>query len=121
MSGSACIRLSYVDSNHDRQNQKLQCYHYTIRQSLAAKAEALNHATKLLTKSRTTKFFRVFNGTGAVAEIRFYIISVMYVVACLCHASKLLRINCFVVSCLSRSKCTRLLFVGDADSECQGV
>lgn len=67
-------QLSYVDSNHDRQNQKLQCYHYTIRQSIAAKAEALNHATKLLTKSRTTKFFRVFNGTGAVAELRFYMI-----------------------------------------------
>ncbi len=61
MSGSACIRLSYVDSNHDRQIQKLQCYHYTIRQSLAAKACALNHATKLLTKSRPTKFFRDFN------------------------------------------------------------
>lgn len=25
--------LSYEDSNFDRQNQKLQCYHYTIRQS----------------------------------------------------------------------------------------
>ncbi len=25
--------LSYLDSNQDRQNQKLQCYHYTIRQS----------------------------------------------------------------------------------------
>lgn len=25
--------LSYQDSNLDRQNQKLQCYHYTIRQS----------------------------------------------------------------------------------------
>ena len=73
MSGSACIRLSYVDSNHDRQNQKLQCYHYTIRQSIVAKAEALNRATKLLTKSRLTKFFRVFNGgaksTGTQLEI----------------------------------------------------
>ena len=56
------IRLSYVDSNHDRQNQKLQCYHYTIRQSLAAKACALNRVAKLLTKSGPTKFFRVFNG-----------------------------------------------------------
>ena len=27
-------RLSYPDSNQDRQNQKLQCYHYTIRQSM---------------------------------------------------------------------------------------
>ena len=75
MSGSACIRLSYVDSNHDRQNQKLQCYHYTIRQSIAAKAEALNRVAKLLTKSRLTKFFRVFNGTGAVAELKFNIVS----------------------------------------------
>ena len=28
------LLLSYLDSNQDRQNQKLQCYHYTIRQSL---------------------------------------------------------------------------------------
>ena len=28
--------LSYQDSNLDRQNQKLQCYHYTIRQSLSS-------------------------------------------------------------------------------------
>ena len=27
------FELSYEDSNLDRQNQKLQCYHYTIRQS----------------------------------------------------------------------------------------
>ncbi len=27
------VVLSYQDSNLDRQNQKLQCYHYTIRQS----------------------------------------------------------------------------------------
>lgn len=25
--------LSYPDSNQDKQNQKLLCYHYTIRQS----------------------------------------------------------------------------------------
>ena len=25
--------LSYADSNHDKQNQNLLCYHYTIRQS----------------------------------------------------------------------------------------
>ncbi len=30
---SALSPLSYEDSNLDRQNQKLQCYHYTIRQS----------------------------------------------------------------------------------------
>lgn len=63
-----------MDSNHDRQNQKLQCYHYTIRQSFAAKAVALNRATKLLTKSRPTKFFRVFNGElmigGVVAGLK---------------------------------------------------
>lgn len=31
------LKLSYQDSNLDRQNQKLQCYHYTIRQSLLPK------------------------------------------------------------------------------------
>lgn len=31
------LLLSYEDSNLDRQNQKLQCYHYTIRQSLLLK------------------------------------------------------------------------------------
>ena len=30
---SALFELSYPDSNQNRQNQKLQCYHYTIRQS----------------------------------------------------------------------------------------
>ena len=33
--------LSYQDSNLDRQNQKLQCYHYTIRQSLLPKTSVL--------------------------------------------------------------------------------
>ncbi len=28
------LLLSYADSNHDKQNQNLLCYHYTIRQSL---------------------------------------------------------------------------------------
>ncbi len=28
------VLLSHQDSNLDRQNQKLQCYHYTMRQSL---------------------------------------------------------------------------------------
>ena len=31
------VALSYQDSNLDRQNQKLQCYHYTIRQSVVPK------------------------------------------------------------------------------------
>ncbi len=30
-----CEVLTYPDSNQDRQNQKLQCYHYTISQSLS--------------------------------------------------------------------------------------
>ncbi len=33
--------LSYQDSNLDRQNQKLQCYHYTIRQSSLPRVQAL--------------------------------------------------------------------------------
>ena len=32
------FELSYLDSNQDRQNQKLQCYHYTIRQSCVPKS-----------------------------------------------------------------------------------
>lgn len=28
------LRLAYQDSNLDRQNQNLQCYHYTISQYL---------------------------------------------------------------------------------------
>ncbi|MDO5334307.1 MAG: hypothetical protein Q4F93_09885, partial [bacterium] len=40
------IVLSYLDSNQDRQNQKLQCYHYTIRQSLLPKASARADALK---------------------------------------------------------------------------
>ena len=34
------LSLSYLDSNQDRQNQKLQCYHYTIRQSYLLKCSA---------------------------------------------------------------------------------
>ena len=33
LSNYAYIRLSYADSNHDKQNQNLLCYHYTIGQS----------------------------------------------------------------------------------------
>ena len=29
----ASFTLSYPDSNQDKQNQNLLCYHYTIRQS----------------------------------------------------------------------------------------
>ena len=36
LKGFFCL-LSHQDSNLDRQNQKLQCYHYTIRQSLLLK------------------------------------------------------------------------------------
>ncbi len=40
--------LSYADSNHDKQNQNLLCYHYTIRQSYkcAAKLSFLYKTTK---------------------------------------------------------------------------
>ena len=38
LSRSSTLGLSYQDSNLDRQNQKLQCYHYTIRQSYSPKA-----------------------------------------------------------------------------------
>ena len=31
--GHLSIQLSYEDSNLDKQNQNLLCYHYTIRQS----------------------------------------------------------------------------------------
>ncbi len=30
----SCFLLSHQDSNLDRQNQKLQCYHYTMRQAM---------------------------------------------------------------------------------------
>ena len=35
LKGFFCL-LSHQDSNLDRQNQKLQCYHYTMRQSFVA-------------------------------------------------------------------------------------
>ena len=38
---SVVLKLSYQDSNLDRQNQKLQCYHYTIRQSSLPKTSVL--------------------------------------------------------------------------------
>ena len=52
--------LSYQDSNLDRQNQKLQCYHYTIRQSLSfeisnARARIPESGAKLAIISETAK------------------------------------------------------------------
>ena len=35
--------LSYADSNHDKQNQNLLCYHYTIRQSFASSNAHAKH------------------------------------------------------------------------------
>ena len=53
-------RLSYQDSNLDRQNQKLQCYHYTIRQSSELQsASAIPHENPL----RSQKLFKfIFKG-----------------------------------------------------------
>ena len=48
--------LSYLDSNQDRQNQKLQCYHYTIRQSFSAK-NPLRLRGSFLGGAKIRKFF----------------------------------------------------------------
>ena len=47
------LLLSYADSNHDKQNQNLLCYHYTIRQSYKS-------AAKLSFLYKTTKKKRAF-------------------------------------------------------------
>jgi hypothetical protein len=52
--------LSYLDSNQDRQNQKLQCYHYTIRQSYVLRACALKSSAKLISFFRFCKRFAEF-------------------------------------------------------------
>ena len=39
--------LAYQDSNLDKQNQNLLCYHYTIRQSLSLKGKIPKSATKI--------------------------------------------------------------------------
>lgn len=39
---TACFMLSYQDSNLDKQNQKLLCYHYTIRQSSTSSTEKIS-------------------------------------------------------------------------------
>ena len=53
--------LSNKDSNLDRQNQNLQCYHYTIRQSLF---RILNVSAKiqlfLISATKKIIFFKVF-------------------------------------------------------------
>lgn len=46
--------LSYLDSNQDRQNQKLQCYHYTIRQSSVPKKRS-----RFLKRCKVTNFFPI--------------------------------------------------------------
>ena len=53
--------LSYQDSNLDRQNQKLQCYHYTIRQSsVLQSASVITHENSLRSQSqcKVTIIFR---------------------------------------------------------------
>ena len=55
--------LSYQDSNLDKQNQNLLCYHYTIRQSYSLRhipAERPKAIAKLVTLSVTAKFFLIF-------------------------------------------------------------
>ena len=52
------LLLSYLDSNQDKQNQNLLCYHYTIGQSLLC--SLLKSGAKVCIKSVITKLFRLF-------------------------------------------------------------
>ena len=55
--------------------------------------------------------------SGAVAGLKFYMIFALNVAACLWHASKATRYNKPIVRLLRRAKGTRLLFVGNIDSD----
>ncbi len=44
--------MSYQDSNLDRQNQKLQCYHYTMRQSSLPSAESATRSGSALKRCK---------------------------------------------------------------------
>ena len=46
--------LGYPDSNQERQDQNLQCYHYTISQCF------LFSGAKVVTFLQTSKFFGIF-------------------------------------------------------------
>ena len=46
--------LGYPDSNQERQDQNLQCYHYTISQCF------LFSSAKVVTFLQTSKFFGIF-------------------------------------------------------------
>ncbi len=44
--------MSHQDSNLDRQNQKLQCYHYTMRQSSLPSAESATRSGSALKRCK---------------------------------------------------------------------
>ena len=48
------ISLTHLDSNQDRQNQNLQCYHYTMGQYLRHKCNQKN----FFDEEVATKFFK---------------------------------------------------------------
>lgn len=52
----ASFWLSYQDSNLDKQNQKLLCYHYTIRQSHGHQSAA-TPPRRLGKRCKVTTFF----------------------------------------------------------------
>ena len=51
--------LGYPDSNQERQDQNLQCYHYTISQCF------LFSSAKVVTFLQTSKFFGIFFADSA--------------------------------------------------------
>ena len=65
------ILLSYQDSNLDRQNQKLQCYHYTIRQSYLPKRR-IHYVSNSLKRCKVMKFLGNIQNYTTILHI-FYI------------------------------------------------
>ena len=55
------LLLGYPDSNQERQDQNLQCYHYTIAQCFGVKLACFSFpSAKVLLFFETANFYRIF-------------------------------------------------------------
>ena len=63
------LLLSYPDSNQDKQNQNLLCYHYTIGQSLLC--SLLKSGAKVEIKCVNAKYFGLFLFARRLERLNF--------------------------------------------------
>ena len=77
--------LSYQDSNLDRQNQKLQCYHYTIRQSLLPKTSVLKRCKGTHNFQTVQIFLQLFSKYFSTLRLARSNFSYLFAQVYICH------------------------------------